>query len=117
MRYIQDPNKVAAAISQWHLQIPKGYEAIALYGSGHMPDGVVVRNKTTGVLMLAVGHVLRSFDPRALGHQKADGDDTIVILAPTGTKARWVRQSQKEGAKLSDWVIKQVELSMGHEPR
>jgi len=35
--------------------------------------------------------------------------DTIVIRAPAGTKARWVHQSQKEGAKLSDWVVKKVE--------
>lgn len=41
--------------------------------------------------------------------------DTIVITAPAGTKARWVRQSQREGAKLSDWIIKQVEESMAHQ--
>jgi hypothetical protein len=35
--------------------------------------------------------------------------DTIVITAPAGTKARWVRQSQAEGVKLSDWVIHKVE--------
>lgn len=38
--------------------------------------------------------------------------DTIVIMAPKGTKARWVRQSQAEGAKLTDWVIKHVEASV-----
>lgn len=41
--------------------------------------------------------------------------DTIIIKAPAGTKARWVRQSQREGAKLSDWIIKQVEASMAHQ--
>ena len=35
-------------------------------------------------------------------------DDTIVIKAPAGTKASWVRQSQQAGLKLSDWVLRQV---------
>lgn len=35
--------------------------------------------------------------------------DTIVIKAPAGTKTRWVRQSQREGRKLSDWLIDRVE--------
>jgi hypothetical protein len=39
-------------------------------------------------------------------------DDTIVIKAPAGTKARWVRQSQRAGMKLSDWVIQNVERPM-----
>ena len=38
--------------------------------------------------------------------------DTIVIRAPAGTKTRWVRQSQRESLKLSDWLINQVERSM-----
>lgn len=41
--------------------------------------------------------------------------DTIVITAPAGTKTRWVRQSQREGVKLSDWIIKQVEASMAQQ--
>lgn len=36
-------------------------------------------------------------------------DDTIVIKAPAGTKTRWVRQSQREGRKLSDWIISRME--------
>lgn len=36
-------------------------------------------------------------------------DDTIVIKAPAGTKARWVKQSQRAGMKLSDWLINRVE--------
>lgn len=36
-------------------------------------------------------------------------DDTIIIKAPAGTKARWVRQSQRGGMKLSDWLIDRVE--------
>lgn len=36
-------------------------------------------------------------------------DDTIIIKAPAGTKARWVRQSQRAGMKLSDWLIERVE--------
>lgn len=35
--------------------------------------------------------------------------DTIIIKAPAGTKARWVRQSQAVGLKLSDWVIQGVD--------
>lgn len=35
--------------------------------------------------------------------------DTIIIKAPAGTKAHWVRQSQREGRKLSDWLISRVE--------
>lgn len=41
--------------------------------------------------------------------------DTIVITAPAGTKNRWVRQSQREGLKLSDWINKQVEASVSHQ--
>lgn len=40
---------------------------------------------------------------------KSQPDDTIVIKAPAGTKARWVSQSQREGLKLSDWVRLQVD--------
>ena len=36
-------------------------------------------------------------------------DDTIIIKAPQGTKTRWVRQSQAEGKKLSDWVREKVD--------
>lgn len=36
-------------------------------------------------------------------------DDTIVIKAPAGTKARWVRQSQRAGMKLSDWLVRAVD--------
>jgi hypothetical protein len=35
--------------------------------------------------------------------------DTIVIKAPAGTKARWVRQSQSAGLKLSDWVLRLID--------
>lgn len=35
--------------------------------------------------------------------------DTIVIKAPEGTKAKWVRQSQAASMKLSDWVLRQIE--------
>ena len=38
--------------------------------------------------------------------------DTIVIKAPAGTKARWVRQSQRAGRKLSDWLIDRIEAPM-----
>jgi len=39
-------------------------------------------------------------------------DDTIVIKAPPGTKARWVRQSQRAGRKLSDWLITRIDAPM-----
>jgi len=35
--------------------------------------------------------------------------DTIVLKVPAGTKARWVRESQTKGQKLSDWVVMRVE--------
>lgn len=38
--------------------------------------------------------------------------DTIIIKAPAGTKARWVRMSQREGKKLSDWVFEKMSLTM-----
>jgi len=37
--------------------------------------------------------------------------DTIIIKAPVGTKARWVRQSQREGKKLSDWIQERITMS------
>lgn len=40
---------------------------------------------------------------------KDDTNDTIIIKAPQGTKTRWVRQSQAEGKKLSDWVRERVD--------
>lgn len=36
--------------------------------------------------------------------------DTIVIKAPAGTKARWVHDAQRHGLKLSDWIIRSVDL-------
>lgn len=38
-------------------------------------------------------------------------DDTIVIKAPAGTKARWVHQSQAQGMKLNDWVVRAIEIA------
>ena len=40
-------------------------------------------------------------------------DDTIIIKAPQGTKTRWVRQSQSEGKKLSDWLREKVDGKAG----
>ena len=40
---------------------------------------------------------------------KSQPSDTIVITAPPGTKARWVRQSQALGMKLSDWACQSVD--------
>ena len=34
-------------------------------------------------------------------------DDTIVIKAPAGTKARWVKHSHP--GKLSAWVVKMID--------
>ena len=39
-------------------------------------------------------------------------DDTIIIKAPAGTKARWVRQAQREGRKLSDWIMQRMEQAV-----
>ncbi len=37
-------------------------------------------------------------------------DDAIIHLrVPAGTKARWVRQAQREGQKLSDWIMQRME--------
>ncbi len=45
------------------------------------------------------------FEVSANGHVFGSAkSDTIVIKAPAGTKARWVRQAQREGKKLSDWI-------------
>ena len=35
--------------------------------------------------------------------------DKIILTVPSGTKARWVGQSQAKGKKLSDWVREAVE--------
>ena len=42
--------------------------------------------------------------------------DTIVITAPSGTKARWVRQSQRTGKKLDAWIMDRVEGPPGPPP-
>jgi ribosomal protein L37AE/L43A len=42
-------------------------------------------------------------------YNMSDASDTIVIKTPAGTKARWVRQSQSQGMKLSDWLVQQVD--------
>ena len=34
-------------------------------------------------------------------------EDTIVIKAPAGTKARWVKQAHP--GKLSSWVVKMID--------
>lgn len=34
-------------------------------------------------------------------------DDTIIIKAPAGTKARWVRLAG--GEKLSSWVVRMID--------
>lgn len=42
--------------------------------------------------------------------------DTIVITAPSGTKARWVRQSQRARKKLDTWIMERVEGPAGPPP-
>jgi hypothetical protein len=42
--------------------------------------------------------------------------DTIIIKAHPGTKARWVRQSQALGQKLSDWVCTRVDRAPDADP-
>ena len=37
-------------------------------------------------------------------------DDAIIHLrVPASLKARWVRQAQSEGQKLSDWITQRME--------
>ena len=47
----------------------------------------------------------------SMSHATSDEDkkDTIVLRPPLGTKSRWVRQSQREGKKLTDWIVEKVE--------
>ena len=52
-----------------------------------------------------------AFEGTLRGAKSMNKDDTIIIKAPQGTKTRWVRQSQAEGKKLSDWVREKVERS------
>ena len=42
---------------------------------------------------------------------KQDDKDTIVVRPPKGTKAKWVRQSQAERKKLTDWIVERVEAA------
>ena len=42
-------------------------------------------------------------------HAKQDDKDTIIVRPQKGTKAKWVRQSQAEGKKLTDWIVERVE--------
>ncbi len=43
--------------------------------------------------------------------------DTIIIKAPPGTKTRWVRQSQAQGKKLSDWIVQLVDSANAYRCR
>ena len=56
-------------------------------------------------------HARGEANPEGICEISPRPQDTIVIKAPAGTKARWVHQSQSEGAKLSDWIVKKVEQS------
>lgn len=49
--------------------------------------------------------------PWKMQHTKPVSEDTIIIKAPVGTKARWVKQSQKEGKKLSDWILERMDMA------
>lgn len=39
----------------------------------------------------------------------ADPDALIHLRVPAALKARWVRASQREGLKLTDWVVRAVD--------
>ena len=40
-------------------------------------------------------------------------DDAIIHLrVPAGLKASWVRQAQREGKKLSDWITQRMEQAV-----
>lgn len=43
---------------------------------------------------------------------KSEGREALSVVhinVPRAVKARWVRQSQAEGLKLTDWIIKRLE--------
>ena len=44
-----------------------------------------------------------------MNNPKQDDKDTVVVRPPKGTKAKWVRQSQAERKKLTDWIVERVE--------
>ncbi len=39
----------------------------------------------------------------------AKSDAIIHLRVPASLKARWVRQAQREGKKLSDWITQRME--------
>lgn len=41
----------------------------------------------------------------------APEQDTIIVKAPPGSKAAWVRASQSESMKLNDWVVRAIEIA------
>ena len=117
MQIDQSPAAIENARQKWYLSAPSGYVAVgvAFIDGAPMPRWLVVKNKATGVHMLTDGKVLRSFDARLLN--KADAQyDTIVLSAPSGTKARWVHRSQQVGMPLSSWIIKHIDThNMTHQ--
>lgn len=50
----------------------------------------------------------------AINAKSGDGKSISVIHinVPRDIKARWVRNSQAQGLKLTDWIIKQLESTM-----
>lgn len=52
-----------------------------------------------------------------MNNPKQDDKDTIVVRPPKGTKAKWVRQSQAEGKKLTDWIVERVEAPHASKPK
>lgn len=35
-------------------------------------------------------------------------DALIHLRVPAGLKARWIRESRKDGMRLTDWIVKKV---------
>lgn len=50
----------------------------------------------------------------ALIHKNSQGDalSVIHINVPRAIKARWVKESQTQGIKLTDWIIKTLEITV-----
>ena len=56
---------------------------------------------------------LKTGIPVLQGGEDVKKEAIIHLRVPAATKARWVRQSQAEGKKLSDWVREKVDGKAG----
>lgn len=49
---------------------------------------------------------------KSTSNQDEGSDALIHLRVPAALKARWVRDSRQEGAKLTDWIVRKVEARM-----